>query len=1842
MKKILFFICLIIFIVSVAGVSASDDANQAIYDNSNNEDILAISSSENSVVGAEPNGVGTFQELQDKIDAVVENGTINLDKNYTWNGSFKGDGITISKPITINGNGYVIDGLSAVRIFNVTATSGVVLDNIIFKGGSFKGVDTSLENYYNGGAIYFYDISNSTVSNCIFDNNVASSGGAISALSSINNNFTNLTFVNNSAVDSVGGAIFVRNLENCTFINITSTNNRAADDGGSFYIKGKFNKNTFKDSKFTNNSAEGVDDVGFGNGGAFYVYCESEENSFENIIFENNSAKTCDGGAINFLGKVTDTSFDNVLFINNSAVNSFGGAINIDGGIEGCTFNNTLFIDNTAFSAGAISFNKIASSNLFENTAFISNVAENNGGAINNGLWSYTNFENNKFKKVLFANNTAENNGGALYVNGNTILNTFEYVAFINNTAKSMDGGAINFCLMVVNNTFDHAVFINNTAKGDNGDAEDTVYSNGGAINLDYEMENCIFNNTVFVNNTAADNGGVLYVKGESTSVTFENVAFINNTAETEDGGAINFFSEVEDTLFENVIFYKNSAANMGGAINNDHGTENCTFRNALFIDNAAVKSGGALSLNALAYSNTFENMAFINNTAKKGEGGAIKVGAYYYTYFQENTFKNIIFANNSAFDSGGALHIYGNISVNYFENMIFAYNSVEIRDGGAINFYRDIWNATFDKVIFYKNRAANMGGAINADFELSNCTFNYTAFVDNTAGESGGALAINTPSKLNTFQNTAFINNSANNNGGAVYIGSWTYSTFEENIMENVAFINNSANNGGAFGVNGDSLSNIFQKTAFINNTGENVIYVVKSENDVIQDSLFINNENNKITLESGSIQMTDDWFGNNATNYNEEPDVNYYMDNWLFLNATATPNAIAINETSTVTFKLYSYNKGNVEEYDGPINVLLGLSSTLGSLNQSYALLGEDILYNASESGNGSVTGKFENAYYTIVLKNKEITEINVTNDTIELEIDTESETGATLIPSEAGNLTYTSSNESVAVVDNGKIIALNEGTATITVSFEGNDDYAPAENKTIFVTVKDSYRNITAEELIKLYGNPKPFVVNVTNSRGKAVAGETVSITINGVTYNKTTDENGTVSLNINLPSGDYPVNITVGNYTADSYVYIMPTITGEDVESEFKNVTYTVYVWDSEGQFLENGTAVECNINGVIYTAYVNGDIGRASVNLILNGGNYTITATNPVTDEKTSNTIVIDNKDLNVSVSGDEITVGEEAVVTIFGLADATGNITLSFNGEDYPFNIVADIMSIAIPNLFENTTVTVSYPGDYRYNNFTVSADIIVNRIDSNITVMASDAYEGEIKYVYVRLPSYATGNVTLILNGEIRTVDIESAEFFPMDGYDFMQVPYENLTVGNYTITAIYNGDEFFSPSNATTTFVISPKENVTMNIDVSPVAEGQNVTIKIELPYDAIGNVTATVDGKNFTAYLVHGNATIIIPDLAAGNYTVPIYYTGNFRYNPITMEVNVTVEGNKSDIVSAPDVTKYFSGPESFVLIVTDYEGNPLANKSVTIVINGRSYNRTTDENGTASIALGLNSGVYNVTSIVDNQTVNSLVIILPTVNGTDIVKVFRNATQYYATFHDGEGKYLADGTTVKFNINGVMYERKVSGDEGLAKLNINLPAGEYIITAINLETGEMLANKITVISTIVENRDITKYYRNATQYTVKLLGADGNPVGAGENVTFNINGVFYTRQTNESGIAKLNINLQPGDYVITAQYNGCSVANNITVLPVLTADDFAKQWGTPDPFEAKLVDGQGKPYGEQKIEFNINGVFYNRYTDSNGIAKLNINLMPGEYIITSSYNGTNIANKITIVG
>ena len=218
-----------------------------------------------------------------------------------------------------------------------------------------------------------------------------------------------------------------------------------------------------------------------------------------------------------------------------------------------------------------------------------------------------------------------------------------------------------------------------------------------------------------------------------------------------------------------------------------------------------------------------------------------------------------------------------------------------------------------------------------------------------------------------------------------------------------------------------------------------------------------------------------------------------------------------------------------------------------------------------------------------------------------------------------------------------------------------------------------------------------------------------------------------------------------------------------------------------------------------------------------------------------------------------------------------------------------------------------------------------------------------------------------------------------------------------------------------------------------------------------------------------------------------------------------------------------------------------------------------------------------------------------------------------------------------------TTVNFEINGVNYTR-LSDENGTAKMSINLNPGNYTIkTTFN---GTTVENTITVLPTLIAE-NLIKYYRNASQFYITLIDGQSNAV-SGRNITMNINGVFYDRLTNENGTAKLNINLEPGEYILTAidPLTRLTMSYNITVLPVLNATDLEMNYMDGSTFNATVLDGQGNPLADAKITFNINGVFYTRTTDSSGIAKLNIRLMAGEYIITSEYDGMRIANTITI--
>ena len=439
-----------------------------------------------------------------------------------------------------------------------------------------------------------------------------------------------------------------------------------------------------------------------------------------------------------------------------------------------------------------------------------------------------------------------------------------------------------------------------------------------------------------------------------------------------------------------------------------------------------------------------------------------------------------------------------------------------------------------------------------------------------------------------------------------------------------------------------------------------------------------------------------------------------------------------------------------------------------------------------------------------------------------------------------------------------------------------------------------------------------------------------------------------------------------------------------------------------------------------------------------------------------------------------------------------------------------------------------------------------------------------------------------------------------------------------------------------------------------------ISTALVGDNIEIKFQVNYfkksspavrfaipEGFDFNSASVSKGSCTYYADSRNVLWNLNDCDANNYITlslkalkpvqaDLYFSlDNNFVNSVRLNANVY-----GALMSTGDVNKYYKGPEKLNVNLKDGDNNPIAGENVVININGKTYTRQTNDKGVASLALNLNSGSYvaniNYNGRFGSNSTSADIKISDTVFGNDIVKMYKNNTQYYAKFLDTSGKPLAN-RDVSFNINGVFYTR-TTDSSGVAKLNINLIPGEYTLTAINPVNGDQCSNKVKVLTVLVDGHDVTKYYRNASVYSIKVLDGMGNPL-ANADVSFNINGVFYTRQTNESGYANLNLRLPPGNYIITSEYNGLKYSNRINILPVLFGNDVVSYDGVSN-FKVELIDGKGNPYPNQTIEFNLNNVIYTNITDSQGIAKLLISLPEGEHIVTSSYDEYRISNKITI--
>ena len=774
-----------------------------------------------------------------------------------------------------------------------------------------------------------------------------------------------------------------------------------------------------------------------------------------------------------------------------------------------------------------------------------------------------------------------------------------------------------------------------------------------------------------------------------------------------------------------------------------------------------------------------------------------------------------------------------------------------------------------------------------------------------------------------------------------------------------------------------------------------------------------------------------------------------------------------------------------------------------------------------------------------------------------------------------------------------------------------------------------------NITSEE-------PGKILIDVTIDK-KATGN--IAVIVDGDKYDVAI-VNGSAKLTLSdLPAGVY---------------YIEAKYNGNSIVTESYNSTkFTIDLIDSS--IAVEAKDIKCGEEAVITATVTNGATG--TVTFFVNGKTYVVDITDSVATLKiadlttgdcpvfayyngdkyyktsyNSTTFNVAKLASTTTVNVSDIKVGEDAVISIAVPEITSGVVSVTVGDAIYNVAVVDGKGSLTLSGLASGSyDVVAKFNGDDKYLASEDSAKFNVAKLASTTTVNVSDIKVGEDAVISIAVPEITSGVVSVTVGDAIYNVAV-------VDGKGSLTL--SGLASGSYDVVAKFNGDDKYLASEDSAKFNVT-KLASTIDIAVDNIKVGEDAVIGVALPEDATGEVIISVNGKNYTVMTKYGMASVTISDLANGTYSVDAFYNGDDIYAPIKNSTAFTVS-KVSDYNMTVDIADIVKGENATITVSVPEYGTG----NVIVTINGTDYKGTV-VNGTAKVIIpGLDEGTYKVVTFYtgdnkyDSMIVNGTITVNKNTKTTltmdNLVKYFNGPQKLMAKLVDGFGNPIANAT-VYFTINGKVYAR-ITDENGTASIAIRLLPGEYKASALFNGTGDYdmaAVNASVLVKNTILGNDTTLYFRNGTQYVAKFLDSNGKAL-ANTDVKFNINGVFYTRVTDENGIARLNIRLDPASYIITA-YNpvtGEQKANNITVLPRIIAKDLSMKYLDGSTFNAALVDGQGKAISGVNITFNINGVFYHRTTDVNGVASLNIRLISGVYIITSMYDECWASNKIII--
>ena len=1529
--------------------------------------------------------------------------------------------------LTASGNSAISYGTSNSKGGTIIITGSCMKMDQLNITNSIAKADSG-HNGIQGGAIFltgnYCNITNSRFENCSvdFDGDDAS-GGALYVIG----NFTNIIgadFINNSATED-GGAVFIHG-NDCTLNNTLFTGNIAHNDGGAIEWDGdngmiynltadeNHGDSAHGSSKggtiiatgdrivmdmlnITNSHVNGPTYTGTNTiqGGAIFLTgneCNITNSRFENC-FADHSKVEASGGALYILGN--KSSISNVE-ISNASSKKDGSAVYVfgnNGNLE------KVSISNSKSSSGDGTIMISGNNTLIDSCSVDSSYAKNAGAlkiAGDGTKVSNSNFTNNNASAMAGAievlgsdttitgcnisDNTAATNGGGVYYKGSRF--TLQDSNIDHNSAKVgasiyLDKGSISSHIIGCNITNAYANGGNSGFGGGvewlensvDGLIKDCYFynlsssSHGGAIHW-YPGTNGQVDNCTFIECHVDDtkNAGAIYA-GANTNVIpkgtiLSNSTFINCTSGTR--GAVNWNSVgglIINNTFINCGGNSSATTQYGGrqALQIEKGNNTqillCEFYNC-----TGIGGGGALRIQDQGENITIANCTF-DGCSNTGTAGAVYIS---------NNGKNIVFENNSFTNNSapntGALYADSRTTFSSFANNTFISNKATDASGnaGAVRFSGE---AAIADSRFIDNSCNGAGGAIFANGKLN---ISGSTFENNTAGTNGGAISSNNGNG-NLFVNESSFKYNKAPTGSAIRARSVNIENTE--LLENQALFDKWNNQRHSFTENHVSINGTFVgMDNYLNainagsGTFSNVVYCgvngggvdegttntddvtsAKSFNEVHQIVILeIFDENNNLVE---SIKQYTDASGN----YNFEVDLSSDAQSYSYRISHPEDN-------------YYTYAEYTLHKYSSVLNI--------SCQNITYPE-DENITFEVSGIDGMTPTGNI-----TVVIN--DTNGVIIYNDTIQL-------------------------SSGKAKLDFSK---LNASEYYIHARYNGDENYLP-DNETAVFHVNQTKPSMDLETITPVsYGDNETLVVTVLPVEGGIVPTGNVTVVITDsegnvvVTFNEKALTDGSVEINVTgLAVGEYNVNAT---YNGDEN-YISSDISGSfevvqatpEVNIGTANITYgenetvvvaveaveggdvptgnvTVVVTDSEGDVVVTFTeealtdgAFSFNLTGLAVGEYgvdvtYNGDVNYTDAS---GKANFTVERASPDIEIGTENIVYDQDETISVTVSPVEGGTVPTGTVNIT-VTDEDGN-SRTFNDVSLENGAAEKVISDLDAG---NYTVQIVYSGDDNYAPDTKDGKFEVAKADAIVEIHVYDIIYGDIEELTVTCN--ALGNVTVYVNGINVTLSLD-------DGYEHRlfaslaaaysgnaRLDLENLAAGTYPASVHYNGDKNHNEADDDDTFHVIP-QNTTVSVYVDDIKVGEDAIIKVELsPEAAPGNITVTIDGRDYNVELTNGKGQLAVPGFKAGEHDVVAKYPGSQNYTNSSNSTTFKVTRNTPEVsIDSQDIN--VGDMETITVTVPkDATGN------VTITVAGKTYTAPVKDGKAVFNVPGLKAGNYAV--------------------------------------------------------------------------------------------------------------------------------------------------------------------------------------------------------------------------------------------------------------------------------